>query len=82
MAICLKSQSACCYLKRRRDCVICRGRGDFHQEVGQLGLKLKVFPHVLSVYTLQPDGKQTVEIGQEGLTHWKCSVKVCAYLLL
>lgn len=36
-------------------------RGHVHHEVGQLGLKLEVFSHLLSVSALQPeedDGKQ------------------------
>lgn len=39
--------------------MIFQGRGHIHQEVGQLGLRLKVFPHLLNVCILQPDGKQT-----------------------
>lgn len=45
------------------------GGGHIHQEVGQMGLMLEVFPHLFSIYT-QPDGKQTVEIEQGGFGSW------------
>lgn len=42
-------------LKRWRDWVIFQAKGDIHQEVGQLGLKLQVLPRLLKLFTFQSD---------------------------
>lgn len=45
-------------LRSRRGRVTLRGRSPVHQEVGQLGLNMKVFPHLLSVCPLQLEADQ------------------------